>query len=783
MHREIKNSMILIIEDNQTQQNIMQVFLKSIGFQLISAYDGVEAFRVLENIIPDLILLDVMLPGMDGFEICRKLKSNPRTAEIPVIFITALRNQQDIIAGLQAGGADYLGKPFNQEELIARVSTHLSLKISKDMIIEHNELLKEEVLKQQKIKKALELSEAKFKIAFNANPSIMLISNYEHNTIIEVNQTFLQILGYTREEVRYRTTADLFLFNDIKVRDKLIERLKNDNSVSNAEAVLRKKDGSLLPVLISSESILINDEKCYISVITDISDRKRFEETIKSVNKRYKKISKLTSDFAFCLTKTQNIWDAEWTFGSLSKLCGYSLSEINDSETLAHFIDSKIGLDSHRILQMLSSQNIFEQTEKITSKNGEEVWLRAYLEPEFEDNELIRIYGSLKDVSKMKTIELALKTSQERFMRITESANSIIGELASDGTIIYANQGFTKFLNYSTDSLIGTKFTELIIDSDREVLNNKCQLLLNTNHAQECTLRIIKADGSTRWFNCNANIVNVNNEYKTIVFVCVDIDARIKSEEELKKAYSDIETLNKTKDTFFSIIAHDLKGPVSSFKYLTETLSTTLGMMNKYEIEESIDNLHSNTVQLLTLLEDLLEWSRTQTGQISYEPEYFPIKYIINNTLLLTKSNSDNKQIILYNEVDEELQVYADSRMVSGIIRNLIGNAIKFTDINGWIRVSSQVMASDNSQQMIEISIADNGVGIPSERINTLFSIESNSSTLGTADEKGTGLGLILCHEFAQKNGGSIRVDSKVGVGSTFIVTLPTTKFSNQAFG
>lgn len=777
MHREIKNSMILIIEDNQTQQNIMQVFLKNYGFQLISAYDGVEAFRVLENIIPDLILLDVMLPGMDGFEICRKLKANSRTAEIPVIFITALRNQQDIIAGLQAGGADYLGKPFNQEELIARVSTHLSLKISKDIIIEHNELLQEEVLKQQKIKKALELSEEKFKIAFSSNPSIMFIADYNSQVIIEVNHTFLQVLEYSRDEVWHRTTAELSLFQDLKVREKLFERLANEKSIANAEAIFRKKDGSLFPVLISAESIIINDEKCYIAVVNDISERKRFEEVIRTVNKRYKKISKLTSDFAFCLIKTNNVWDADWTFGSLSKLCGYSLREINDSESLAHFIDSKIGLDSHRILEMLSTKAIFEQIEKITSKNGEEVWLRAYLEPEFEDNELIRIYGSLKDVTKIKNIEIALKTSQERFKRITESANSIIGELSSDGTIIYANQGFEKFLNYSTESLIGTKFTELIIDSDQDVLNNKCRLLLNTHHAQECTLRILKADGSYRWFNCNANIVNVNNEYKTIVFVCVDIDARIKSEEELKKAYSDIETLNKTKDTFFSIIAHDLKGPVSSFKYLTETLSATINLMSETEIEESIENLHSNTVQLLTLLEDLLEWSRTQTGQIAYEPEYFPIKYIIDNTLLLTKPNADKKQISLVNEVIEDLQVYADTRMVSGIVRNLIGNAIKFTATNGWIRISSQLIQGDTLHQtMIEIAIADNGVGIPPERIESLFSIESNSSTLGTADEKGTGLGLILCHEFAQKNRGIIRVESTVGEGSVFIVTLPITE-------
>ncbi len=777
MLQDVNNSMILIIEDNQTQQNIMQVFLKSFGFQLISAYDGVEAFRVLENIIPDLILLDVMLPGMDGFEICRRLKSNPRTSEIPIIFITALRNQQDIIAGLQAGGADYLGKPFNQEELIARVSTHLSLKISKDMIIEHNEALQAEVLKQQKIKKALELSEQKFKIAFNANPSIMLIANYETNDIIEVNQTFLQTLGYTREEVRHRTTADLELFNDIKVRDKLIERLKNDNSVANAEAVLRRKDGGLLPVLISAEYILINDEKCYISVITDISERKRFEETIRTVNKRYKKISKLTSDFAFSIVKSDNNWEAEWTFGSLSKLCGYSFSEIKDSESLSHFINEKIGLNSHMIFEMLLTKNIYEQTEKIISKNGEEVWLRAYLEPEFDDNEMIRIYGSLKDVSKVKKIELALKTSQERFMRITESANSIIGELSQDGRIIYANQGFAKYLDYSPEALIGINFLDLVFEEDREIIYSKSELLLQTNQAQECILRILKADGTFHWFNCNANFVNVNNEYKTIVFVCIDIDERIKSEQELQNAYSNIETLNRTKDTFFSIIAHDLKGPVSSFKYLTETLSATLNLMSEEEIEEAIDNLHSNTVQLLTLLEDLLEWSRTQTGQLSYEPEYLPIKYIIDNTLLLTKSNADKKQISIINEVEDNLKVYADTRMVSGIIRNLIGNAIKFTGIDGWIRISAQLIVNSHGQEMIEILVADSGVGIPPERINTLFSIDSNSSTPGTEDEKGTGLGLILCHEFANKNFGSIRVESEVGVGSTFIVTLPTSDF------
>ena len=238
-------------------------------------------------------------------------------------------------------------------------------------------------------------------------------------------------------------------------------------------------------------------------------------------------------------------------------------------------------------------------------------------------------------------------------------------------------------------------------------------------------------------------------------------DNLIKSGEELKE-------LNATKDKFFSIIAHDLKNPITGFMVSSDLLVNYYEKLDKDQILKKINELSLASKHIRTLLDNLLKWSRTQTGQISYDPEKVKLANIVNNIIGLLKTSADNKSIKIITNVDEDILAYVDEQMIETVIRNLVSNAIKFTPDNGEIHIEA-VLSNDR----ITLHVNDNGVGIPKDKIENLFDVTRNYTSLGTNSEKGTGLGLILCKEFVETNQGSISVISKKGEGTTFTLDLP----------
>jgi signal transduction histidine kinase/Tfp pilus assembly protein PilF len=229
-----------------------------------------------------------------------------------------------------------------------------------------------------------------------------------------------------------------------------------------------------------------------------------------------------------------------------------------------------------------------------------------------------------------------------------------------------------------------------------------------------------------------------------------------------------LQDLNHTKDKFFSIISHDLKGPLNSLTSFTRLLIDHTDNLTKEEIQMLALDLDKSLKNLFALLENLLEWSRSQTGTIDFTAEVFDLTEILRNNKNLLESQAKNKQINITIDSEEECPVKLHKQSINTVVRNLISNAIKFTNGGGTIRLSVK-----KANRHLTLSIADNGVGMSQEVVSKLFRIDHKHSTQGTAHEKGTGLGLILCREFIEKNGGTIRVQSDPGEGSVFTCTFP----------
>ena len=236
----------------------------------------------------------------------------------------------------------------------------------------------------------------------------------------------------------------------------------------------------------------------------------------------------------------------------------------------------------------------------------------------------------------------------------------------------------------------------------------------------------------------------------------------------LENSNSQLKQLNATKDRFFSIIAHDLRNPFHAIAGFSELLLRRYTKLPAEKIEKFLNLIHASANTASTLLENLLLWSRSQTGSIGFEPALIKLNSVACDTQMFLMGTMQNKAISFTIIVDEDLMVYADENMLKTVLRNLVSNAIKFSNQSGEITFS----ASEN-EDYIELSVADKGVGIEADKIDLLFNSATNISTKGTADEVGTGLGLILCKEFVEKHGGTIWVESIVNEGSRFVFTLP----------
>lgn len=239
---------------------------------------------------------------------------------------------------------------------------------------------------------------------------------------------------------------------------------------------------------------------------------------------------------------------------------------------------------------------------------------------------------------------------------------------------------------------------------------------------------------------------------------------------ELRELNSELAVSNSTKDKFFSIIAHDLKNPIGNTKNALEILRDCYSDLENEEKKEYISMLKDASESAYMLLDDLLVWSYSQRGEIEYHPRMIKPVEIAAGTVSLQSLAARNKNLKLSNNVDPNLEIYADSKLVMTILRNLVSNSIKFTTEGGEIEIGS---GKAGETGMALLFVRDTGIGIPPEKIDLLFRVDTNISTPGTAGEKGTGLGLILCQEFAEKNGGKITVKSELGKGTEFDLLLP----------
>ncbi len=370
------------------------------------------------------------------------------------------------------------------------------------------------------------------------------------------------------------------------------------------------------------------------------------------------------------------------------------------------------------------------------------------------------------EIEARKQAEEALQENRSALLALMSHSSGIVYRRQNDRewSMEFISEGAAELTGYELHDILEKpeySYGNLINPADKEHVWDKIQEALQQQQSFQLVYRISTMT-EEKWVldKGNGNF-SVDGELLNIGGFIMDITAQKQAEEQLKK-------LNSDKDKFFSIVSHDLRTPLIGLLGFSELLANRVEKYSSEKIKKSADNIHKSAKRLHNLLENMLHWARIQTGRVKHEPINIDLHQIANDNVQLFEGNAVGKNIRLVSEIGSGTEVYADKHMVDSVIRNLMSNAIKFTEQEGMVTVSTE-----NQEKFVEISIADTGVGMEPGKVETLFRMDVPHTTVGTANEGGTGLGLMLCKEMVEKNGGQIWVESQQGQGTTFRFTLP----------
>lgn len=415
------------------------------------------------------------------------------------------------------------------------------------------------------------------------------------------------------------------------------------------------------------------------------------------------------------------------------------------------------------------------------TKYGDFYWVSSTIVPLRDNSGNITRYISIRtDITERVKAEEDAKINESKFKVIFDQVPLGIGLLESQtGRIIQINRKYSEIIGYSPSEIQNLNFQYITYPEDlKDDLSNMQKLIAGEIDFFSMEKRLIKKNKSIIWVNLICAPLRLQGEeLKYHIAILSDITDAKKASEQLKDYTENLKTLNETKDKFFSIIAHDLRNPFYGILGLLDIiLGNTQSQISsgKDQTLRYLNLVRESSKSTFDLLENLLQWARTQTGNIGFNPINISFKTILSNTISTLAGNALKKNIHIETQLIENDMIFVDEYQINSVIRNLISNAIKFTHPSGKIEVSSQILNS-----FLKVSIRDTGTGISPSDINKLFKIDSKFSQTGTNNETGTGLGLILCKEFIEKNHGSIWVESELGKGSIFSFTLP---LSNSNF-
>lgn len=602
------------------------------------------------------------------------------------------------------------------------------------------------------------------------------ISSYDSlGNLLDFNPSCRDLYGLNCSE----DVKSFNLFTDRNLPQQAIDEIKAGKSVRyeieiNFDLIKKNKPGQTSRGGISFMEIFVNptvdneqNTTGYLVFTTEITERHLISDSLYRSEERYRMLLDLAPDAFFQ-------GDPHGNFITVNKsaieLTGYSRDELlkmNMKDLITEEFLRKVPLNYN----LLEQGDVIKTEREINQKSGN----RIIVEMNSKKMPDGTYQSFFRNITERKKSEIALQKSEEKFRRIIECSTSGMHfyKLGENGNLIFTGA------NPAADKIVGINHQELIGKTLLEAFPN-----LSGTEIPSIYTSIAKGESGPQELNIEYNDTPISGIYNVQVFQtemdCIsvhftEISERLNAEKLLEKQSEELIKLNATKDKFLSIIAHDLKNPFNAIIGFSDLMIQSFDELDNETLLQGLQTIETASKHAYKLLENLLIWSQNQTNRISFNPEILTLHTQVAESLKIIESSSKIKGISISVSINKSLKVYADKDMLDSVLRNLISNAIKFSHREGKIKIT----ASEVDHQ-IQISVKDDGVGIPPEIQSGIFRIDKHTITNGTENEQGTGLGLILCKDFVTRHKGSIWVESTPGKGSKFTFSLPAKNIELQ---
>jgi PAS domain S-box-containing protein len=600
------------------------------------------------------------------------------------------------------------------------------------------------------------------------------------------------LFGYNVEEMQGRSPAHLYESLDT---DEVMRMLRDvlDGNESSSECTARRKDGQR--IWVDMKTSIMRDSSGVptgvLAIVKDISERKRHEQRYAKLNDCLLSFSpdpveNINALVALCGEELDGdlalynrmegdelhalgVWNAPPHFNPHGSAIGHICDEIirdgNNEVRLLVDLQETGYSESDPAVRTLGMHSYLGKTVTFDGACVGSICVlyEGTVQPSDEDRKLLSIVASAIGVEEeRKRAEDALRSSEESYRSLFENNVTGVYRSSIDGTILDCNDAFARILGYQRRELIGSSAFVLYPEAtERQDFIARLREHGSLS-ALECQLR--RSDSEVVWVLESARLLHDGILLGTLA----DITHRKEAEEQTRRYTDELEKLNSSKDKFFSIISHDLRSPLSTLNGYTDLLMNDIDGYDRETIKAMAGSMNGLARRIHALLENLLEWSRFQAGRMEYQPIKVDLHDIVDDAVDLLQENALRKRLTIANHLNGDSCALADMRMLRSVVQNLLSNALKFSRPGETIEIRAKKIDSQ-----IHLSIVDHGVGMSKSQLAKLFRIDAHITSTGTADEQGSGLGLILCRELVELNKGSIWAESVENEGSVFTISVP----------
>lgn len=773
-----KQTVILIVDDNPANLSVLFDFLTDAGFQILVAEDGERAIQIAEYVSPDLILLDVLMPEMDGFETCRRLKSNPQTKEIPIIFLTALSESMNRVKGLEIGAVDYLTKPLQDEEVLARVKLHLNLRNLTRQLQEQNLQLEQEITERKRAEEHLqhqanELSEWKnrYEAVIYASRQIFYDWNSKTNDVI-YSGSLNEILNYSPQEMEggLNRWIELIHPEDRAQFEAEMQRVSATKASSHSEYRICRKDGVYITVEAHGYFFLnsAGNFDRMVGFVTDISERKQREEALRQTTQMLQAIVQ-ASPLAILVLDCNNIvkmWNP-----AAERMFGWEATEVLE-KPLPIVPDNQQDefLTLHQ--QILKGETLTQFEVCRQRRDGSLIDINILAAPLRDANDEINgIMAILMDITERKQSEQKIR-EQAALLNVTTDA---IFVWSIDNQILFWNKGAERLYGWQAEEILEQRtiiqlsaeesFAQLLEAQDTILQQGEWQgrLYQLTKEGQKFVVE-------SRWTLMRDEAGNP----KSILVVNTDITEK----QQLEAQFLRTQRMQSI-GTLAGGIAHDLNNLLTPVLFSAQLMLMQPSLPENKK-EQLLKTIEASTKRGAALIKQVLCFARGIEGKrtvIQLRHLISEVRHIALETL--------PKTIQFQMDLNNELwPVLGDATQLHQVLINLCINASDAMPKGGKLKISANnLIVDDNYARFhldakvgpyVVISVSDTGIGISPEIMDRIFEPFFTTKEFG----KGTGLGLSTVHMIVKSHGGFVDVASTIAEGTQVDVYLPAIQAS-----